>query len=333
MNLSTSNSKYKWLMRGMVWALLFLVLSEVLIFRNPSFYGLVPNSFIGQIGNVKNRLHQQDRTKIKLLILGDSQSLHGLLPQMLAEKYGLQPDEIFNLSLNAGKAIDMLHIFEEEAKGLPNLQAVWICVNEHQFNSVNYLSDNKFRFFASFAERWDEPSFSNRMELLFGGLFYSYGLREVWTSMYDMYQKGEIPQEPIDHYAYRWGLPTNFITEPTHFGATYSKDVINRWMENFRFPGAQTRALDLLLQKIKKRNLSFSIIQLPRTQTFESIMKETYPNQQQEYRNYLDQLGKKYKGRWMIIPPSLNDSYFFDANHLNPDGARKILPLLPDHYK
>lgn len=319
-------------MGGIVWALLFLLLTEALIFRNPAFYGLVPNSFIGQIGNVKKRLHQQDLSKIKLLILGDSQSLHGLLPTMLAKKYGLQPDEIFNLSLNAGKAIDLLHIFEEEAKGLPNLQAVWICVNEHQFNSANYLSDNKFRFFATLAERWDEPRFSDRMDLLFGGIFYSYGLREVWTSMYDMYNKGEIPMEPVDHYAYKWGLPINFIYDPKHFGVTYSTDVIKRWMENYRFPGAENQALDSLLQKIKQEKLSFSIIQLPRTQTFEIVMKDNYAKEQQGYQNYLRLLSQQYNGRLVTIPSTLPDIYFFDANHLNLEGAKKILPYLPDNY-
>jgi hypothetical protein len=331
MILSISNFKKQkqrrnrnWWMRGFVWALLVVVLCEVLIFRNPAFYGMSPASFIGQIADVEKRLNAQNKANIKLLVLGDSQSMDALRPPLLAAKYGMKPDEVFNLSVSGGKAVDMLRLYEKHQKELPNLQHVIISVNEHQLNSSTDFTDNKFRYHATLWERLQVPHVENKADLAFGWLLYSYGLREVWTKMFTLYWEDKLPQQPRDKYQYKWGLPPVEGREANHFGANYAAQVAKRWMPEYRLTGAQTAALEQLLKDLSGKGIDFTILQLPRTQAFERVMKEQYGEQQAAYRRLVSNLATKYQGKFVILPPTLDDSYFRDANHVNKRGAEKI---------
>jgi len=340
MTLSTSNSseqtrslrrrrKPSWWMRGFIWALLFVVLCEAFLFRNPALYGISPASFIGQIADVEKRLEAQDTEKIKLLVLGDSQSMDALRPPLLAARYGLKPDEVFNLSVSGGKAVDMLHLYERHKDKMPNLQRVIISVNEHQLNSTTDHADNKFRYHATLWERLQVPHVEEKADLAFGWLLYSYGLREVWTQMWKLYWEGKLPQQPRDKYAYKWGLPPVEGRDAKHFGPNYAAEVAKRWMPEYRLEGAQTQALKRLMGELSEHGVQVTVLQLPRTQAFEHVMKTQYAAEQAAYRQFIDNLAKQHNGRFVIIPPTLDDSYFRDANHMNKKGAEKITAELP----
>ncbi|AMA71715.1 hypothetical protein SAMN04489735_103414 [Aneurinibacillus thermoaerophilus] len=321
---SKRRRKQSWWMRGFLWALLLVALCEAFIFRNPALYGMSPASFIGQITDVEKRLESQNTAKIKLLVLGDSQSMDALRPPLLAARYGLKPDEVFNLSISGGKAVDMLHLYEKHKQDLPNLQHVIISVNEHQLNASTDFSDNKFRYHATLAERLQVPHFENKMDLAFGWLLYSYGLREVWTEMAKLYWEDKLPQPPRDQYKYKWGLPPVEAREANHLGPAYAAEVAKRWMRDYQLKGVETNALERLMKELSKQGVSFTVVQLPRTQAFETIMKKQYASEQAAYRHLVGELSTRYNGRFIIIPPTLDDSYFRDANHVNKKGAEKI---------
>jgi hypothetical protein len=321
--------KYTWWMRGFVWALLFVVLCEAFIFRNPALYGLSPASFIGQIADVEKRFERQDTSKIKLLVLGDSQSMDALRVPLLAKRYGLEPDEIFNMSVSGGKVVDMLRLYEKHKKELPNLKRVIISVNEHQLNSSTDSGDLKFRYNATLWERLQVPHVEQKADLAFGWLLYSYGLREVWTKLWSLYWEGQLPQQPKDHYTYRWGLPPVEGREPDHLGPKYAAEVAKRWMPEYRLKGAETNALKRLMDDLSEQNVQIMTLQLPRTQAFEQIMKEQYKPEQDAFRKFVGDLTEQHHGRFVIIPPTLDESYFRDANHMNKKGAEKITAELP----
>ncbi|WP_027415552.1 hypothetical protein [Aneurinibacillus terranovensis] len=337
MNLSTSGSdqtkpnrkRQTWWMRGLIWALLLLVLSEIFIFRNPAIYGAIPASSVGQITDLEKRLARQDRAKIKMVIFGDSQSMDALRPPMLAKRYGLKPDEMFNLSVSGGKPVDMLRLYEKVMDTLPNVKYAILAVNEHQLNNRNYLDDTKFRYNATLLERLETPGFTNKADLAFGWLLYSYGMRGVWTQMLPLYLKGQLPQPPDDHYAYRWGLPPVEKIERNHIGPAYSKVVADRWMANYQVEGPQTTAFEKVLAGLSSRGIKWTILQLPRTPEFERLMKETYGPQQKAFRDLEARLAQQYGEKFVVIPPVLGDEYFRDANHVNKRGAERVAGYVP----
>ena len=316
-------------LRGLLWGLVFLLLAEIFLFRNPALYGVSPASFLGQIANVQERLARQDTDRIKLLVLGDSQSMDALRPPLLAEHYGMQPDEIFNLSVSGGKAVDMLHLYEDASDELPHLTRVVIAVNEHQLNSADIKSDAKFRYFATLPERMGTPRVADKADLAFGQLLYAYGLRDVWTQLAKQWWAGKLPQEPRDKYAYRWGLPPVSGREPKHFGMEYARTVADRWMEGYRLDGPQADAFHQLIEQLKERGVQVTVVQLPRTQAFENVMKTSYVEKQTAFRNRIRTEMEQIGASFTAIPPVLDDSYFRDANHMNERGAREISRMMP----
>ncbi|BAU26540.1 hypothetical protein DFP93_10879 [Aneurinibacillus soli] len=330
-SISSSNhpTRKRRVVRGFLWGVVFLLLAELFLFRNPALYGTSPASFLGQIANVQERLARQNPDRIKVLILGDSQSMDALRPPLLAAHYGVAPDEIFNLSVSGGKAVDMLHLYEEAADKLPNLKRVIIAVNEHQVNSVDIKSDAKFRYFATLSERMGAPHVADKADLVFGQLLYAYGLRDVWTQLAKQWWDGKLPQEPRDKYEYRWGLPPVPGREPAHLGPAYARIVADRWMKDYRLDGPQANAFHKLVGKLAKRGVQITIVQLPRTQAFEQVMKATYGQQQAAFRARMQTEATQAGASFTVIPPTLEDAYFRDANHVNEHGAKEIIRVMP----
>ena len=330
-SISSSNqpTRKRRAIQGFLWGLVFLLLVEIFLFRNPALYGVSPASFLGQIANVQERLARQHPDRIKVLVLGDSQSMDALRPPLLASHYGIQPDEIFNLSVSGGKAVDMLHLYEDAEGKLPNLMRVVIAVNEHQLNSADIKSDAKFRYFATLSERMGTPRVADKADLAFGQLLYAYGLRDVWTQLAQQWWEGKLPQEPRDKYAYRWGLPPVPGREQKHFGTEYARTVADRWMKDYRLDGPQADALHKLVQHLKERGVQVTVVQLPRTQAFEHVMKTTYAGQQAAFRERVQSEAAQIGASFTVIPPLLDDAYFRDANHVNERGAKEITRVMP----
>lgn len=330
-SISSSNqpTRKRRAIQGFLWGLVFLLLVEIFLFRNPALYGVSPSSFLGQIANVQERLARQSPDRIKVLVLGDSQSMDALRPPLLASHYGIQPDEIFNLSVSGGKAVDMLHLYKDAEGKLPNLMRVVIAVNEHQLNSADIKSDAKFRYFATLSERMGASRVADKADLAFGQLLYAYGLRDVWTQLAQQWWEGKLPQEPRDKYAYRWGLPPVPGREPKHFGVEYAQTVADRWMKDYRLDGPQADSLHKLVQHLKERGVQVTVVQLPRTQAFEQVMKTTYAGQQAAFRERVQSEAAQVGASFTVIPPLLDDAYFRDANHVNERGAKEITRVIP----
>ncbi|WCK54220.1 hypothetical protein PP175_23510 [Aneurinibacillus sp. Ricciae_BoGa-3] len=333
MNSFTSNSRgqgpsRKWWMGGLAFAILFLVLCETLIFRNLSFYGAAPTSFIGQVDDLQKRLARVDKTKIKMVIFGDSESMDGLRPPLIAKQYGYKPDEVFNLSVSGGKPVDMLRMYELDMSQLSNVQKAIISVNEHHLNNSHYGQSTLFRYNATLGERLSAGTIEEKADLTFGWLLYAYGMRDVWTQMLSLYTEGKLPKPPSDQYAYRWGLPPVTAIDRSHIGPAYSNDVGQRWMTDYRMEGAHTQAMEKLVSGLAGRGIQLEFIQLPRTRDLESVLGGKYGTQQKQFRDRIQRMADQHHAPFLIIPPVLDNSNFRDANHLNTKGANAVVKFL-----
>jgi hypothetical protein len=334
MNSFTSNSKgtgrlRKWWMGGLAFALLFLVLCETLIFRNLSMYGAAPTSFIGQIDDLQKRFAKADKSKIKMVIFGDSESMDGLRPPLIAKQYGYKPDEVFNLSVSGAKPVDMLRMYEMDISQLPHVQKAIISVNEHHFNNSHYSQSTLFRYNATLGERLSGGTFEEKADLSFGWLLYAYGMRDVWTQMLGLYTEGKLPRPPSDRYEYRWGLPPVLTIDRAHIGPAYSRDVGKRWMTDYRIEGAHTQAMEKLVQGLSGRGIQLEFIQLPRSKDLESVLSgKQFGAQQKQFRDKIQQLADQHHALFLIVPPVLDNSNFRDANHLNTKGANTVVKFL-----
>jgi len=315
----------------MIWFLLFLILIELFIFRNLAFYGIIPASFIGQIQDLYQRFDQQEKDKIEWLILGDSQSMDAIRPPLIARELKCDPDQIFNLSISAGKPLDSLNILEKTIPQLPNLKGVIIAVNEHQFNNSKPVADVKFRYFAGITERIQAPGKEQKAELILGYLSYAYGLRDVWWKIAEKAWEGELPQiKPVE---YRWGLDPLTAITPDGKTMQYAIDTAERWLGDYRLEGPQTNAFLQMVNLLERNEINWTLVKIPRMSALENAIKSSYEPQQKEFINLMKQLALDNQKQFITDIPQPPENAYRDVNHVNEKGAAYLAPLIADIIK
>lgn len=309
---------------GLIWFLLFLALFEVLVARNCSFYQLAPYSSIGQMAHLLKTFAHQDSGKIRWLLVGDSQSRDALRPELIAQALGCDPDSIFNLSINGGKPVDFKYLLRRTVPRLPHLQGVIINVNEHYFDRGELQHDPKFRFLADFKERMLIPGPERKADLLLSWAFYTYGMRTQWWEITKMLVQGKTSfREPIN---YAWGLgPQSSCTEENKT-AEYAKKLSQTWMYKFRLPGPQKTALEETVSYLTSRNISWTLIHLPKTSLIEKTLEEKYPQQRAKFDGYMEKLAQNQGTKYINKFTGITDDCFRDVNHMNGKGASIIAP-------
>ena len=319
--------------KGLIWFLIFFILIEAFIFRNPSLYGLVPKSFIGQIIDLENRFKAQDSSQIEWIILGDSQAMDAVRPPLIAKQLGIEADKLFNLSISGGKPVNELHLLQKSLPKLNNLKGVLIVVGEHQFNNTALNKDIKFRYDANLKERILASDISERADLLLGGISYGYGLRDVWWQIGKEVWEKKIPIDQLKNqevkYKYPWGLDPVPWSAPEYKTEQYAKETADRWLNNFEIEGPHTVAFLDTVELLDKSNIPWVVVQLPRMILIEDAINKQYPNEQKAYYHFIEETVETYNKEFIINEfPKLPDDAFRDINHVNEKGAKLLAPSL-----
>lgn len=315
---------------GFIGLLLILAALDWGVFRNLDFYGRSPG-FIGQLAEVEASFAAGDPERIKVVILGDSQSQDALRPTVLAAASSYEDEEIFNFSLSGGSAYDVAYMWQVYGERMPNLEKVLIVVNEHQFNESRTAEDIKFRYLATLGQRIAVMDTDNYGELLLGWVFRSFATRSIWVPMIDKYRQDqlrtEIPAVPGGLAPITWS-PSTDRTE------AYAQSVADRWFEDFELGGIRQKVYAKMLDQLQARNLAVTILQLPRSVYFEQVIADDYAAQVQAYAEMLQQMSS---ARGMHYERMSNDGleldvHFRDTNHLNSEGAEKISEVVAQKW-
>jgi hypothetical protein len=306
--------------------LVIMVLLEAFVFRNVDFYGYSPG-FIGQMAELKASFAQAEEEEITVAVFGDSQSMDAIRPEQLAEAMGLEPENIFNFSLSGASAFDLYKTYEAVRDRLPRLEQAVVVVNEHQFNNAEAADDIKFKFTANLRERLAAMDADNYGDLLLGWLSKAYDMRSVWTMMLEKYRNGELREEIPVHAG---GLPPVTWSPSSSRTAEYAEETADRWFVHYDLEGVRTEAFEALVRELADRGVRVTIVQLPRSQIFEEIIREKYAAEQERYLQLVSGIAERYGAEWIIMPNgelSL-EKHFRDTNHVNPAGARWVSAYL-----
>lgn len=320
MNSSIFNFKhllsFNWSFIGLI---SLLITADTSVFHNSEMY---PNAydFVGQMGQIKRSFEMSNPAKITTIILGDSQSIDALRPELMAPSVGMDPASIFNFSLTGGKAFEIYHTYLTYEKKLPILKQAIVVVNEHQINSYAIDKDSKFRFYASFEDRLRVMNKDNYGELLLGWVFKAYDMRSTWVPMFDSFLK-KGPAKEIKPQ--KGGLPAVLSVDPSHKTSSWAQETAERWFDHYQPDGIQTDSFESLMSSFQKRGIKVTVIMIPRSAEFEAAVMKLHPKERQVFLDKVSFLAKHYGATFNVMSNqglSLKE-YFRDTNHLNPKGA------------
>ncbi|MEX2415929.1 MAG: hypothetical protein WD424_07280 [Paenibacillaceae bacterium] len=341
MTSSTSNSSRYQVFRRLGWglfiALLILAIADVYIFRSAYTYDLgtekgARGGIIGQWAQLDRSFRAADPERIEYAILGDSQSIDALRPDIMADELGVSAESIFNFSVTGGKPTDIAYTYHQYIDRLPNLKQLILVVNEHQFNNADSAQDPKFKFHASLQQRWQAINKDNYGELLAGWVFRSFGMRSEWQKLVGRYRSGEFPLNPPP---FPGGIQPLLWSPPTDRTIDFAQQVADRWFKNWQPEGVYSATFDLLVRDIRSEGIALTIVQLPRTDLFEQAIQTRYAEQQQAYFEHILATAAANDVEFIILDNALltrEVEAFRDANHVNPQGAEQLSRYVADRW-
>jgi hypothetical protein len=307
---------------GLIGLVLLLATMEISIFRNIDFYGKSPG-FIGQFAEIKASFEAADPERIKVAVLGDSQSMDALRPNYMAEGSLYAEEEIFNFSISGGSAFDIAETWDLYKDRMPELEKVIVIVNEHQFNHARAAEDIKFQYFANFGERLSVMNLDNYGELSLGWVLRAYGMRTIWSQMIDKHKQGELRSEIPVH---KGGLPPQTWSPSTDRTPQYAEEVADRWFENYHTDGVRSDRFERMIRSLHSRDIQMVIVQLPRSEYFEEVILRKYPEELAAYNQLIQSIADQYDTEFVKMSNKDLDleTHFRDTNHVNPEGARAV---------
>ncbi|WP_164472825.1 hypothetical protein [Cohnella candidum] len=313
--------------------MLIYVFAEIFLFRNLAFYGHEYRSFVGQFAELDVSFQHANPSAIDTVIFGDSQSKDALRPDLLAAASGRNPESIFNFSVSGGKAYEMYHNYLKYVDRLPHVKEAIIVINEHQINSYNMANDPKFRYYAGLKDRIRIMNKDNYGELALGWASKAIDLRDIWSKMVRSYFKGTLPK-PLATVWQPGGLRAETEVKQENLTAAYAEKTADGWFQNYDLNGLQTESLESLLKELHSKGIKIVILQIPRSDLFEAVIKKKYAKQQQAYFNEIQYLATEYDAEFHVMSNQglTLKEYFRDTNHLRPKGAKVVSQRIAEQW-
>lgn len=323
----TSNfSRFK----GFFWAVLLLILIDAVLFRTKYLYALAPNSNLGQVFELEERLKQHNPKQVQFVLLGDSHMRDGLRPHVLQEELHLPKGTVFSLALSGGRPIEMYNLYMDHRHEMPRLSHVILNVSDLQLRE-NFFSDSKFRWYATLSDRLRYFG-KEHADLTLGYFLKAFDLRSTWVNIVKQWGKlGETP-------AYALGLPPRSHIEKEE----KQKENLERFgrdrMSQLPLDGLQMMYVRKLVEQLSDDGIPFTIVHFPIPETAYlaalgkqddangSNASETtgLPEGYAVFNRTLEQLAQANNGRFVFVP-SMDNALFRDKNHLSEEGSRQLI--------
>jgi hypothetical protein len=318
---------------GLIGVILLIISSEIFIFRNLDFYGKAPNT-IGQFAELDHSWQKAAPELVETAIFGDSMGIDGLRPTQLAQAAGVSPDTIFNFSISGGKAYEINEIYQKYSDQMPNLKRAFIVVNEHQLNNDEIDKSEMFRYYAGLGDRFKVMNKDNYGELTLGWALKSFDMRSIWTKyILDKYLDPETRDAIRDEIpAHPHGLEV--AGKDKDVTPARAKKDVDRWFANYDLEGPRKDAWQEMIQGLTKQGVEVIILQLPRSEHFETVIERSYVAERQAYLDVVKTTAKEHGATFEIIPNTELDTeaHFQDNNHLNEDGAKWLSGYVAERW-
>ena len=342
--------------RAFAFAVALLVLVNVWVgIRLPA---LIPESSIDNLLELERRVALYDRKdRVKVLVMGNSHAVAGLKPPMLAEVFGLEPDEIFSLAIPSASPREMRILYERYRAQFPQVKTV-VCGVEQYFLGADLQVRLRYITRGDWKERWryamSYPTFEERLGLVLGPVVplvdFNVPLKDAISASplltaQRLFQDKLQPSSALYKLRtlpYDWGYPP-----PWNHPDLYQRMVVeemkdpenhNMFARAWHFTEGHARVsgglteLETIAQDLDRREIELVLVEMPFPKALIEIiehMAEHHQGYVEKVKRYLAATGRTY----VPAPRTWTESYFYDNDHLNPTGARQMVAWLKQHLQ
>lgn len=298
------------------------------------------------------------RTRVKLLVLGNSHMLAGLRPPEVAQAFGLAPDEVFSLALPGATALELTLLAERHVPRFPAVRAVLLGVDEFVF-TARFESIVRYATRGAFADRWrwarhaltwDERLARQAVRLVpfmdFKDLLVGAWQLDRRLFLRRMVGPGPAPAGPralVDAQPWPWGLPPPWEAKrpygPIEAARPMAAEAVNRRARQFMpedtdvLVAAGLVDLAELLDDLARARLAVAVVEPPYQPRLVTALATVTEGRHSRYRERLTAFFAARGIKPVPPPPGLTAADFYDVDHVAPSGARKTAEWLAQRLR
>ncbi|WP_373524254.1 hypothetical protein [Aquiflexum sp.] len=288
---------------------------HLMIFSIPVFLGLVviemalrnvPNTY-----KLKNDYLIENSNEIEVLILGNSQTFYGLDPQFISAK-------AFNAAHISQLFSQDKQLWEKYFPNMPKLKYLVISFSIQSFydqgGDLPFIHKNYVLYYG----------FSNQIGWKYGLELTALPMRANLIRLIKNIQDGEIdyPSSPLGFgLGYKTGGSINLETN--------AKEAIARHLLlNGKIIEEELKALEAIVRSASQKEIQTILLATPVSKQYYSFVPQTVIQEVENIASMLSENNQLVTYMNWNQHPDFRDKDFYDADHLNDAGARKLSLLL-----
>lgn len=304
--------------RGLLTAIVLLAVLDFGLSRADWPYRQNPSSYVGTFLAQEETL-RRDPVPPGIIILGNSRSKCGLLPQEMEQRFGLPDGAVLNLSIESGDHYDNYTFQKRNRQQMKSARLLIYGVDAYEWNASFPLSE-RFPHFAGLADRLDlEPSIPS----LFGWLFRT---EEKAALYHAIFRRIKARLAAACHVTNPAGVndpPAAQPTSQTPLGPVEGR--VSFWYKHFRPSPKRLALLHQVIATAREDGQRVVVVQLPfRDEYVHEVLRThaaDYDTYEQSVRG-LDGVDVHLFGT--ASDCGLKPADFTDWDHLDATGAEKF---------
>ena len=284
--------------------LLFWIITEY-------FYRTIPNNY-----SVKNQYIKNHSKDIEVLLFGDSHCLYGLNPDYFSKN-------TFNLS-NVSQTIyfDKLLLFKH-IDNLPNLKQVVFCIEYTNLSQRDNTDEDRFRkYYYQYFMDLKVPIIKD-----YDIKQYSLALTQNFKKTIDLYIRYLKTGTILDCNLNGWG--NNYKQQNRISPEKVAKNRAQSQEDGLTDFKLNTARIDTIIAECEKRKIQVLIVSMPQTKIYTRYLN---PKKLKSIFKTCNQFQKSSKNTVHYLnlfnDNRFNDEDFYDADHLNNQGAKKCSKIV-----
>lgn len=303
----------------MAWALLFLLLFELLVARSDWFWTYPERSRTGVFHVVERRVMAR-RPEPLLAVVGSSRARDAVVPSVLEQELGLSRGAVANVALTAGSSIDARELLRRDREWFARADVLAVCIEDWWVVGRRALEERERRFatLEEHREAWGRRHPRALAERYAHTLLASRRIGSVLEAGPRMFRAMRLDDE--DRIVWRaWDVERGPET------VRVDADVRRVWRGEAR-PAHRIGALRDVVREARALGLRVVLVQIPWRDEYVDAVADRHPDAWADYRRLVRDLAAEL-GVPLIAADrgtdiGLDRTVFRDYGHITDGGAR-----------
>ena len=278
------------------------------------FYRNIPNNY-----SLKNQEINKNSQKIEVVLFGDSHCLYGLNPSCFSKN-------TFNLS-NVSQTIyfDKL-LFNKYVDKLPKLRQVVFCIEYTNLSQIDNSGDDSWRKFYYNRFMYLEVPLISKLD----PRNYCLSFTQSFYKSRDLVKRFVKKKTILDCDSLGWGNSYKKAERIPAAQVAQSRAIVQE-DGSIDFEVNKNR-IDEIIKKCKEKNIQVLIVSMPQTKIFESYLNQNKLEKIKETCAAFQAKNPKEVFYLNLFDDSrFAEEDFYDADHLNNEGAVKCSKIVNDY--